>query len=168
MSRCGRLVNRNNSLNDVRMEKTITKKNSVWKIIGIVCIALILLLVGYNLIRYPLKAPLSSIIGMDAEQCELQVVHYGKTTPIQDESIKHELFKSLEGNLSRSFVGDWIMKTSGPEWTLALSNGNKEVRIGIDPGLNGGIPRIFYEHYYYTLENATPKALNQLLSSIMQ
>ena len=60
------------------------------------------------------------------------------------------------------------MKTSGPEWTLVLSNGNKEVRIGIDPGLNGGIPRIFYEHYYYTLENATPEALNQLLSSIMQ
>ena len=59
------------------------KKNNVWKIIGIVCIVLILLLVGYNLVRYPLKAPLSRIIGMDAEQSELQVVHYGKQLPFR-------------------------------------------------------------------------------------
>ena len=144
------------------------KKNNVWKIIGIVCIVLILLLVGYNLVRYPLKAPLSRIIGMDAEQSELQVVHYGKTTSIQDESIKHALLKSLEGSLNRGFVGDWIMKTSGPEWTLVLSNGNKRVRIGIDAGINGGEPRIFFEHYYYKLENAAPEALNQLLNSIIQ
>ena len=105
---------------------------------------------------------------MDVVQCELEMVHYGKTTPIQNDNIKSALLNNLEGNLSRSFAGDWIGKSSGPDWTLVLSKGNKRVRIGIDAGLNGGEPRIFFEHYYYKLENAAPEALNQLLNSIIQ
>jgi hypothetical protein len=104
---------------------------------------------------------------MKAEECELTITHYGRSASVTDANIKEALVEALGGDLKRNFAGDWLGRSSGPEWALALSDGKKEVMIGIDTGVNSDAPRVFFEHYYYTFENTSSQELLRLLGSIL-
>ena len=110
------------------------------------------LFLAYTFIRYPLKTTLSRLAHMDPDSCRIVLWHWGKEAEIADENARTLLLDSLDGELKRRAVGDWIMKTAGGDWVLKLSDGEREVQLILYPGHSTDIgtqPFIKYGHYEY-------------------
>ena len=113
------------------------------------------LFLAYTFIRYPLKTTLSRLAHMDPDSCRIVLWHWGKEAEIADENARTLLLDSLDGELKRRAVGDWIMKTAGGDWVLKLSDGEREVQLILYPGHSTDIatqPFIKYGHYEYAVE----------------
>ncbi|MBQ5960833.1 MAG: hypothetical protein IJL53_09265 [Firmicutes bacterium] len=128
----------------------ITFLKKLGKILGRGLLVLAVLFILYTLIRYPLRSTVPRLIHMDPAKCELKLWRWGKEAVIKDEEARQKLLHSLEGKIERKLVGDWIMHTSGPDWALILSDGQKQVGLGLRPS---AYYSIYFGHYEYTANN---------------
>ena len=128
----------------------VMMKKKRWMYAALFIILLIVGMLGYTLIRYPLRTQIGSLTGMDVMNADWQLWHWGEEVPITDTASKEFLFDALDGELKRG-TGDWIGKTGGVDWVLKMSDGRKEAQIILHPG---NYWTIHYGHYDYHAEGS--------------
>lgn len=119
--------------------------------------ALILGLIAWNLIRYPLRGNTYDVLGISREEIvEVGVNHYGRTLYIADRESMETILSPLDCTLQRG-LSDYIFHTYGGDWALSLiTREGKKVSFGIFPGSGSenDYTRLRIGRYSYTCDKA--------------
>ena len=127
-------------------------KTRVLRIVLLVCAALVVLAIANDFFRYPLRASLPDLTGIDPENCTLRLWHWGQEVDLTDPASREALLAVLSGTLVRG-RSDRIGKSGGVDWVLKLSAGTRSAQVI----LRTGDPcMIQYGAYTYTVEHALP------------
>lgn len=121
---------------------------------AIILIALsIIIILCYNLIKYPLKTNFWEIVGISSEETyELYLWHYGEEVQIKDDTVKEKLLEYLSGTYKRG-ISNYIIKSTGGDWAIRVKHQDKVVSITIFTGENSSIK---YDAYMYSIPNHIP------------
>ncbi|WP_041703280.1 hypothetical protein [Lachnoclostridium phytofermentans] len=128
------------------------------QVIILIALSMVIILLCYNLIKYPLRTTFWKIVGISSEETyELYLWHYGEEVQIKDETLKDELLEYLSGTYKRG-MSDYIMKSAGGDWVIRVKHQDKVVSMAIFTGENSENSSIKYGAYRYLISNDIPKS----------
>lgn len=144
-------------MDQIWSKKPLSRGKKIKRVISWGLLLLVIGLIAYNLIRYPIQGDLYWMLGVEPDDITGAAInHYGQTVEIGEGEELDDLVSLFDAHLTRG-ASDYIFHTTGGDWGISFMtrDGGQTPFFAFYPAYPTDTQRsskIHMRHYYYTCE----------------